>query len=308
MADRAGYGTHHPTCGAIVSAPDFSTPQSDEGPDLLAIGVAIGHDDFAVVAADRSDTAARSIASECLDSWLAIVRDGTVTLYTGKMDLGSGGRTVFTQFVAEYFMDEPKSPAGIVPLDFRLTHTPDARDRDLLTTAVRLRACQPGMAPKKAHGKASTLTGCGIAMSRHGARDERFALVIDVAIEPATGAVTLTRACSAFDCSRARNIKDLVDQIERALVRGLSRAGHQQASFDRENVTRFSWSSARTLTFAELLPVQMHLIPRPDRPWGSLGDAGTVATAAALANAVLDATGKQSGHVPLDPDSVKAII
>jgi len=105
-----------------------------------------------------------------------------------------------------------------------------------------------------------------------------------------------------------RNIKELVNQIERALVRGLSRAGHQQASLDRENVTRFNWNDARILTFAELPPVRMHLIPRPDRPWGSLGDAGTVATAAALANAVLDATGKHCGHAPLDPNSVKAII
>jgi len=236
------------------------------------------------------------------------VRDGTVMLYTDKMGLGSGGRTVFTQFVAEYFMDEITSAAGIDPLDFRLTNTPDARDRDLLTAIVRLRACQPGKAPKKAGARASTLTGCGIAMSRHGAGDVRSALVIDVAIEPAAGAVTLTRACGAFACSRVHNIKSLVDQIERALVRGLSRAGHPQAAFDRENVTRFNWNNARTLTFAELPLVQMHLIPRPDRPCGSLGDAGTVATAAALANAVLDATGEHSGHVPLDPDSVKAII
>ena len=132
--------------------------------------------------------------------------------------------------------------------------------------------------------------------------------MIDVAIEPATGTVTLTRACSAFDCSRVRNTRSLVDQIKTALLRGLSRAGYQHASFDRENATRFNWNDARTLTFAELPPVQVHLIPRPDRPWGSLGDAGTVATAAALANAVLDATGKHSRYVPPDPDSVKAIM
>ncbi len=173
---------HH--AGSAVSAPDFSTQQSDEGPDLLVVGVAIGHSDVAPVAADHPDAGERPITSECLDSWLAIARDDTVTLYTGKMELGSSGRTVFTQLVAEYFMDEITSAAGVDPLDFHLTNTPDARDRDLLTTAVRLSACQPIKATKKADAKASTLTGCGIAMSRYGARDERSALVIDVAIEP----------------------------------------------------------------------------------------------------------------------------
>ena len=42
--------THHPPCGSDMSAPDFRTQQSDEGPDLMVIGVAIGHGDVAAVA------------------------------------------------------------------------------------------------------------------------------------------------------------------------------------------------------------------------------------------------------------------
>jgi len=41
---------------------------------------------------------------------------------------------------------------------------------------------------------------------------------------------------------------------------------------------------------------------------GPLGDAGTVAAAAAAANTMLDATGKHSRQVVLNPDSFKAII
>jgi nicotinate dehydrogenase subunit B len=290
-----------------MSAPDFSAPQLGEGPDLLVIGAAIREGDFASVAVGHPDVAARTMPPDGLDLWLAIVRDGTVMLYAGKMELGSGGRTIFTQFVAEHFMEELTSAAGIDSLDFRLTDSPDARDLELLTTAVRLIACQPKKAPKT-RAKTSSLTGCGIAMSHYGAHDARAALMIDVEIEPITGKVTLTRACIAFDCSWVRNVKDLADQVERALVRGFSRPPHQQAPLDRKNVTRLSWNDARMLTFAELPLVQLHLISRPDRPWGSLVGAGTVATAAALANAVLDASGKHSGQVVLDPDSVKAII
>jgi nicotinate dehydrogenase subunit B len=58
----------------------------------------------------------------------------------------------------------------------------------------------------------------------------------------------------------------------------------------------------------ELPEVRTQLIPRPDEPWGSAGEAGTVATAAALANAVFDATGKHPRRLPLDPDYVRSII
>ena len=36
-----------------------------------------------------------------LDSWLAIAPDGTVTVYSGKVDLGTGVETALAQIVAE---------------------------------------------------------------------------------------------------------------------------------------------------------------------------------------------------------------
>ena len=36
-----------------------------------------------------------------LDSWLAIARDGTVTVFSGKVDLGTGVETALAQIVAE---------------------------------------------------------------------------------------------------------------------------------------------------------------------------------------------------------------
>jgi nicotinate dehydrogenase subunit B len=95
---------------------------------------------------------------------------------------------------------------------------------------------------------------------------------------------------------------------ESALVRGLSGATRRQGWFDGRNVTRPYWNDARILTLAELPPVQMHLISRPDRPWGTLADRGTIATAVALANAVLDAAGEHCVHIVPNPDSVKAIL
>ena len=44
---------------------------------------------------------AKPVALDQVDSFLAIHRDGTVTMYTGKVDLGTGIRIALPQMVAE---------------------------------------------------------------------------------------------------------------------------------------------------------------------------------------------------------------
>jgi nicotinate dehydrogenase subunit B len=208
-------------------------------------------------------------------------------------------------FAYESFMDELASAAGIDPLEFRLKNTRDARDHDVLRAVANLADWQPRTVRKREGG---TLTGRGIAMGRYGAGDSRSALVVDVEIERSSGKVALTQACIAFDCGFVLNPDGLVNQVEGGLLQGLSRALHEQVKFDRKRVTSLDWNDYRILTFAELPEVKTQLIPRPDEPWGSAGEAGTVATAAALANAVFDATGRHPRRLPLDPESVKAIL
>jgi CO/xanthine dehydrogenase Mo-binding subunit len=51
-----------------------------------------------------------------LDSWLAIAPDGTVTVYSGKVDLGTGVETALAQIVAEE-LDVPFNKIHMVSLD-----------------------------------------------------------------------------------------------------------------------------------------------------------------------------------------------
>jgi len=208
-------------------------------------------------------------------------------------------------FAYESFMDELADAAGIDPLEFRLRNTRDARDHDVLRAVANLSGWQARTGRKQG---GATLTGRGIAMGRYGAGESRSALVVDVEIERCSGKVALTRACIAFDCGFVLNPDGLVNQVEGGLLQGLSRALHEQVKFDRKRVTSLDWNDYRILTFAELPEVKTQLIPRPDEPWGSAGEAGTVATAAALANAVFDATGKHPRRLPLDPAYVRTIM
>ena len=45
--------------------------------------------------------APKAVAKDAVDSFLAIGRDGRVTVFTGKVDLGTGTRTALAQMVAE---------------------------------------------------------------------------------------------------------------------------------------------------------------------------------------------------------------
>jgi len=51
-----------------------------------------------------------------LDSWLAIAPDGTVTVYSGKVDLGTGVETALAQIVAEE-LDVPLNKVHMFSLD-----------------------------------------------------------------------------------------------------------------------------------------------------------------------------------------------
>jgi CO/xanthine dehydrogenase Mo-binding subunit len=45
--------------------------------------------------------AAKSMKKEALDAWLAVGGDGRITIYSGKVDLGTGVKTALTQMVAD---------------------------------------------------------------------------------------------------------------------------------------------------------------------------------------------------------------
>jgi CO/xanthine dehydrogenase Mo-binding subunit len=79
-------------------------------------------------------------------------------------------------------------------------------------------------------------------------------------------------------------------------------------TFDRSMVTSLDWSSYPILTFPEVPDVLIELIDRPTEiPWGA-GEPSTAVVAAAIGNAVFDATGARLRSVPFTPAKVRAAI
>jgi CO/xanthine dehydrogenase Mo-binding subunit len=77
-------------------------------------------------------------------------------------------------------------------------------------------------------------------------------------------------------------------------------------TFDRSRVTSVDWASYPILRFPEAPQVDVVLIDRPDQPLLGAGEAATTPVAAAIANAVFDATAARLRSVPFTPERVKA--
>jgi CO/xanthine dehydrogenase Mo-binding subunit len=78
--------------------------------------------------------------------------------------------------------------------------------------------------------------------------------------------------------------------------------------FDHAHVTSVDWVSYPILTFPEVPAIEVALLDRPALPPFGAGEASTAPVAAALANAVFDATGVRLRAVPFTPDRVKAAL
>jgi CO/xanthine dehydrogenase Mo-binding subunit len=87
----------------------------------LIVGFTLAHPALALnVAAPGAAGPGKSLDPKGLDAYLALHADGSVTVYTGKVDLGTGNMTALAQIVAEE-MDVPMDSITMVQGDTALT-------------------------------------------------------------------------------------------------------------------------------------------------------------------------------------------
>jgi CO/xanthine dehydrogenase Mo-binding subunit len=151
-------------------------------------------------------------------------------------------------------------------------------------------------------------TGRGVAYARYKQAENYVALAMEVNVDSLTGKITVRRIACAHDCGLVVNPDALKNQIEGCIVQTLSRALHEEVKFDRSRVTSVDWATYPILTFPEVPPIEVALIDHPELPLLGAGEASCVTVAAALANAVYDATGAKLRVVPFIPERVKAAL
>jgi CO/xanthine dehydrogenase Mo-binding subunit len=211
-------------------------------------------------------------------------------------------------FAHESFLDELAARAKVDPVAFRLKHIRDPRLAQVVATAAKTAGWQPRAipAPRKTTAIAS---GRGIACVLYEGDNGYCAMVADVDVNQDTGLVVVKRLVVALDCGPVSNPDGVRNQIEGGALQGLSRALGEEVTWDDQKVTSIDWKSYKTLSLGWAAPaIESVLIGQPDAPANGAGETSITVVAAAVGNAVCDATGARLRQIPFTPERVKAAL
>jgi CO/xanthine dehydrogenase Mo-binding subunit len=211
-------------------------------------------------------------------------------------------------FAVESLADELAVAAGEDAVAFRVKRLSDPRALDAITRTASAFGWDTRTSPNPRARQGNLLVGRGIAYMRYKQMENYVAMAMEVAVNPSNGQVQVRRVTCAHDCGLIINPDGLRNQVEGCIVQTLSRALHEEVTFDRSRVTSVDWVSYPILRFPEAPAVDVLLIDRPNEPLVGAGEAATAPVAAALANAVFDATGVRLRTVPFTPARVKAAL
>ena len=212
-------------------------------------------------------------------------------------------------FAHECFMDEVAARAKADPVAFRLRHLKDPRVIDVVKGAAELANWEARTSPNPQSQRTGMAAGRGIACVAYEGNNGFAAMVAEVQVDRETGKVSVKRIFFANDSGPISNPNGLRNQIEGGTLQGMSRALVEEVTWDDQKVTSVDWQSYRTLPLGFAIPeIRVKLINRPDQPATGAGETAITIVAAAIGNAIFDATGARIRQVPFTPERVKAAL
>jgi nicotinate dehydrogenase subunit B len=209
-------------------------------------------------------------------------------------------------FANESFMDELAAAAGVDAIEYRLRYLADPRTQEVLKAAASRAGWDTRPAPLATEG--DLVEGRGVAFARYENDQAIVACIAHVQVSKSSGTVEVKHILVAHDCGLIINPDGLRNQIEGNVIQSLSRALKEEVKFDEWRVTSRDWDTYPILTFSEVPEVDIILINRPDQPAVGAGEPSSVTTAAAVANAIFDATGARIRQIPFTPDRIRAAL
>ncbi len=212
-----------------------------------------------------------------------------------------------TSFAVESFIDELAAAAGADPVEFRLKNIDEPRAKAVLIAAAKKAGWDNRPSPKKGSASGEIATGRWIGLStRNGTY---VGTIAEVEVNRRTGAVRVTRFVCAHDCGLIINPDALRTTIEANLIQSIGRTLKEEVMFDRSHVTSVDWRTYPVARASDIpSQVDVVLLNHPELPSSGAGEPSSRNVAAAIANAVFDATGVRVRQIPLTPARVKAAL
>jgi CO/xanthine dehydrogenase Mo-binding subunit len=277
-----------------------------------------------------------------------IAADGTLTLYSGAVDIGQGSNTVMTQIFADA-VGLPAASVKLVAGDTDLTgdagKTSASRQTfvsgnaarlaglDLRAKLLRLANAGPDTALRIENGKAivgereidlatlpgGALEGIGtydppttpLDKDGQGSPYATYAFAAQMAeieIDVELGTVKVLRMLAAHDVGKAVNPIQVEGQIHGGIAQGLGLALMEEYVPGRTE----NLHDYLIPTFGDMPEIECLLIEdaEPLGPYGAkgIGEPALVPTAPAILNAIHHASGVRIRHVPATPDRVRAAL
>ena len=195
-------------------------------------------------------------------------------------------------FFVESFMDECAHAAGQDPVDFR---------RALLAQHPRQRAVLDLAVEKAGWNTPVGNAPDGARLARGVALHESFGAVVAQVVEVSMGAdraIRVHRVVCAIDCGFVVNPNLVAQQLESAVVFGLTAALHGRIDLEHGRVTQGNFHEYLPLRLPACPVIETHLVNSEEPPEG-VGEPGLPPVAPAVANAVFALTGQRLRSLPL---------
>jgi isoquinoline 1-oxidoreductase beta subunit len=197
-------------------------------------------------------------------------------------------------FAIECFMDELARKAGRDPVEFR---------RAMLGKNPRIRAVLDLAAEKSGWGQPlPARVGRGVCVQP--AFASFIATVVEAEVDD-MGEVHLRRVTSVVDTGIAVNPDTVMAQIEGGLVFSLTAALYGEITIAKGRVQQSNFNDYRMLRIDQMPKIEVHVVKSGEAP-GGIGEAGVVAGAPALRNAIYAATGVALRRLPIDRSLIAA--
>jgi putative selenate reductase molybdopterin-binding subunit len=255
---------------------------------------------------------------------------GTVTLSIALPDTGTGAHLVLRQVVAEVLglsLDEVEIEVANTD-DFttdsgvggsRVTHTGGRaayHAAEKLKAQIETEATKHGIPPgsRAAIARAAAKDGRTLEASHfydakaHAAVTSFTAQVAEVAVDPATGQVTVRHFTTAHDVGTIINPIGHQGQIEGGFVQGLGFALIEEMKTEDGRISTLSLGDFKLPTIQDIPPLTTVILQDPVGPGPfnakAIGEGSISAVAPAVANAVADACGVRILDLPITAEKV----
>ncbi len=213
-------------------------------------------------------------------------------------------------FAHESYIDELATEAGVDPIEYRLRYLKDARAVDLVNAVAERAGWTPRPIRQEPEAEGDIVRGRGFAYALYvhskfpGYGAAWSAWIADVAVNKATGDVSVTRVVAGQDSGLMINPDGVRHQIHGNVIQSTSRALMEEVSFDRASVTAREWGAYPIIKFPDVPRIDVLMLPRQDQPPLGVGESASVPSAAAIANAIYDATGVRFRELPFTPERI----